>query len=100
MRRAAKVDANQPAIVAALREAGATVQSLAAIGDGCPDLLVGYQGVTLLMEIKDGTKPPSARRLTPDQLAWHGAWRGGALSVVMDEEGAIRALRVIEQGAP
>jgi hypothetical protein len=41
MRRAAKIDANQPQIVEALRKAGATVHSLAAVGNGIPDLLVG-----------------------------------------------------------
>ncbi len=74
--RAAKVDDNQRAIVAALRERGATVQLLHAVGRGCPDLLVGYRGMNLLIEVKDGRKPPSARQLTPDQIIWHRAWVG------------------------
>lgn len=78
MRRAAKVDRNQAEIVAALRAAGASVQSLAAIGEGCPDLLVGYRGKNMLMEVKDGLKPPSARLLKPDQVVWHISWRGHA----------------------
>lgn len=92
MRRAAKTDANQTEIVKALRSIGASVQSLATIGDGCPDLLVGYRGNTFLIEAKDGKKPPSARRLTEDQLKWHGAWRGGPLAVVCDVESAIRVV--------
>jgi len=95
MRRAAKVDANQEQVVTALRAAGATVQSLAAVGKGVPDLLVGFQGKTLLMDVKDGSKPPSARELTEDQLQWHGAWRGGPLSVVDGPEAALRALGVL-----
>jgi hypothetical protein len=47
--RAAKIDANQEAVVLALRSAGATVQSLAGVGKGVPDLLVGYKGQTLLI---------------------------------------------------
>ena len=82
MRRAAKIDANQTAIVSALRAAGATVQSLAAVGSGCPDLLVGHKGTTYLMECKDGRKSPSRRELTPDQIEWHVEWRGGACVVV------------------
>ena len=82
MRRAAKVDANQTQVVEALRAAGATVQSLAAVGQGVPDLLVGFRGQTVLLEVKDGRKPPSERRLTEQQLDWHGAWRGGPLAVV------------------
>jgi hypothetical protein len=76
VRRAAKVDANQSEIVAAFRKAGATVTPLHAVGQGCPDLLVGFRGVNYLVEVKDGAKPPSARKLTPDQVSWHDTWRG------------------------
>lgn len=41
-----------------------------------PDLLVGTRDRNVLLECKDGTKPPSARKLTPAQEAWHKAWRG------------------------
>lgn len=95
MRRAAKVDANQPEIVAALRAAGATVISLAACGSGIPDLLVGHAGKTALIEVKDGSLPPSKRQLTPDQLKWHGEWTGGTLAVVCDVESALRVLRIM-----
>ena len=76
MRRAAKVDANQTEIVNALRQVGASVQSLASTGKGCPDLLVGFRGVNWLLEIKDGQKVRSARKLTEDQVVWHQTWRG------------------------
>jgi len=74
--RAKKVDLNQMEIVATLRKIGATVQSLATVGNGCPDLLVGFQGINYLMEIKNGDKVPSAQELTPDQIKWHIEWRG------------------------
>ena len=76
MRRAAKIDANQTEIVKALRQVGASVQSLASTGKGCPDLLVGFRGVNWLLEIKDGQKVKSARKLTDDQVVWHQTWRG------------------------
>ena len=94
--RAAKIDANHEAVVLALRAAGATVQSLAGVGKGVPDLLVGYQGQTLLMEVKDGFKPPSKRSLNEDQLRWHGRWNGGALAVVDSPDAALRILGVIK----
>ena len=50
--RPSRVDANQAEIVAAFRAAGATVLHLHSIGHGCPDLLVGYQGRNLLVEVK------------------------------------------------
>ena len=94
--RAAKIDANHEAVVLALRAAGATVQSLAGVGKGVPDLLVGYKGQTLLMEIKDGFTPPSARLLTEDQLRWHGSWKGGALAVVDSPDAALRMIGVLK----
>ena len=96
MRRAARIDANQEQVVSALRAAGASVQSLAGVGVGVPDLLVGYQGKTLLLEVKDGKKPPSERRLTEDQVKWHGAWRGGPLAVVDGVDAALRMLGVMK----
>ena len=96
MRRAAKIDANQRLIVEALRKAGATVQSLAAVGHGVPDLLVGYRSKTALVEVKDGSKCPSARQLTADQQQWHQTWQGGTLAVVPDVEAALRVLKLME----
>ena len=76
MRRAAKVDANHKQVVKMFRRHGCSVHSLAAVGAGVPDLLVGYSGVTHLVEVKDGSKPPSQRKLTPAQVAFRDAWKG------------------------
>lgn len=94
MRRAAKTDANQTQVVSALRAAGATVQSLAAIGKGAPDLLVAFRGEMFLLEVKDGAKPPSARELKDDQVKWHEAW-GAPVSVVLGPEQALQAIGAI-----
>lgn len=91
MRRAAKIDANQPAIVAALRSIGATVTPIHAVGNGCPDLLVGFRQKNYVFEVKDGSKPPSARKLTDDEAIWFGNWRGEA-HVVESAEQAIQIL--------
>lgn len=93
--RAAKIDRNQPEIVAALRKVGATVQSLAGVGVGCPDLLCGFRGATFLLEVKDGEKAPSARELTPDQIEWHINWRGGPCQVVNDVAEALVAIGAV-----
>lgn len=93
--RAAKIDANQQAIVAALRKCGATVQSLAMVGSGCPDLLVGHQGKTVILELKDGSRPKSERQLTPDQIDWHINWRGGPCMVVNSVEEALASIGVV-----
>ena len=72
MRRAAKVDANQKEIVELLRQLGLTVQHLHNVGKGCPDLLVGHNGINYLIEVKDGLKG----KLTKDQIVWHNDWKG------------------------
>jgi hypothetical protein len=46
------------------------------VGDGCPDILFGGYGENHLAEIKDGKKPPSKQKLTPDQIFFHSKWRG------------------------
>ena len=92
-RRAAKVDANQAAIVGELRAVGASVQPLHTVGQGVPDLLVGFRGRNWLIEVKDGSKPPSERKLTPAQQDWHALWRGQVVTV-KDGDEALRALGV------
>ena len=82
MRRAARTDGNHAAIVAALRKIGATAFSLAAVGNGCPDMVVGYRGVNLLLEVKDGARPPSERSLTAAQKEFFAAWAGQAAVVI------------------
>lgn len=89
MRRAAKIDANQQNIVAALRKAGCSVAVTSNVGDGFPDLCVGRCNQVFLLEVKDGAKPPSARRLTPDQERFHAEWRGH-VAVVLCAEDALR----------
>lgn len=91
MRRAAKIDDNQTEIVAALRKLGASVQILSAVGQGCPDLLCGFRGKNILLEIKDGNKVISAQKLTPDQVDWHRRWQGQK-AVVNSVDAAIQVI--------
>lgn len=95
MRRAAKVDGNQGAIVAALVKAGASIVSLAQLGHGIPDLLVCFRRTLYLMEIKDGELVPSRRQLTPDQIKWISLWPGPVCIVTSVDE-ALRAIGAIE----
>ena len=75
--RHARVDDNHGEIVAAIRSVkGCSVQSLAGVGDGVPDLLIGARGRTYLVEVKDGSKPISRRCLTPAQIQWRYRWNG------------------------
>ena len=82
MRRwAARVDENQPTIVKGLRDLGASVQPLHSIGEGCPDLAVGFRGQNYFLEVKDPLKPRRDQMLTPHQVKWHGGWKGRVVVV-------------------
>jgi len=75
----AKIDVNQPEIVALLRKLGAGVFLVHRLKNFC-DIMVVHQGITVAVEIKDGSKPPSARKITAGEdkfsQAWmsHGGW--------------------------
>ena len=99
MRRAARTDATQTDIVSALRQAGAIVHSLAAVGNGMPDLLVLHRGQTILLECKDGRKSPSKRTLTPDQVRFMQDWQGGPIAIVDSVEAALRVLAACTNGS-
>jgi hypothetical protein len=86
--RANKADANQPAIVKALRKAGCLVQSAGAIGNGFPDLIVSFAGVVTLMEVK-----VPGKGLNEAQRIFHAVWADSRLCVVTTPEEAIRAAR-------
>lgn len=94
MRRAARVDDNQREIVEELRRVGCSVWSLAGVGKGFPDLAVGVRGRNLFLEVKDGSKPPCKRRLTPDEEAFHASWRGH-VAVVESVEDALKIVGVM-----
>ena len=69
--KAAKTDANQKAIVAALRKAGASVQVLSDKGQGVPDLIIGYKGMNYLIECKTEKGVLNKR-----QIKWFSSWLG------------------------
>jgi hypothetical protein len=66
------VDQNQLEIVRGLEAIGCDVCEI-----GWPvDLLVGFRKRNFLIEVKDPNKPPSKRRLTPEQVEFFKMWRG------------------------
>lgn len=92
MRYANRIDANQNDIVRALRGLGAYVRIISQ-GDGIPDLLVGYRGRTVLIEVKDGDKVPSAQKLTTAEEKFHMEWTGDTCVIVNSVESALQVLR-------
>jgi hypothetical protein len=76
-----------------LRSAGFSVTSTAALGGGFPDLCIGRNGITVLLELKDGTRPLSQRALTEAEERWHSSWAGCAAVANSPEE----ALKIAEE---
>lgn len=91
MRRAGRTDSNQTAVVDALRAVGAKVAITSQVGGGFPDLVVTFRDCVHLLEVKDGDKPPSARRLTPAELEFA---RQHPVAVVCTPAEALRAIGV------
>jgi hypothetical protein len=91
MRRVARRDANERRVIDALRACGAYVKQIN--DEGAFDLLVSYRGHTLLLEVKDGDKPPSARALTPAESKFHAEWPGTNLYIVNSEHEALDILK-------
>lgn len=85
--KVARVDENQKQIVRYLRDKGVSVSVTSATGRGFPDLVCGYKGKNILLELKDGNKPLSAQVLTPEQRIWHHDWKG-QVAVVNTPEAA------------
>lgn len=83
MRRAAKVDANHAEIVQALRSVGWCVWGTFRMGEGFPDVLMARAGVLRLVEIKDGTKIPSKRKLTPPQVIFRDQLQAAGVPVII-----------------
>jgi hypothetical protein len=89
---AKKVDKNQAVVVKALRDNGADVYLLHMVGKGIPDLLVAYEGHTILIEIKDGAH----KVFTPDQIKFIAGWKGGHLYRVNSSEEALDVLKSLK----
>ena len=89
---AKKVDKNQASVVKALRDNGADVHLLHMVGAGIPDLLVAYEGHTILMEVKDGAD----KKFTPDQIKFIAGWKGDHLYRVNSSEEALEVLKSLK----
>jgi hypothetical protein len=96
MRQRARTDSTQAAIVAALRQAGATVHDTSKVGGGFPDIIAGrvmpcpfcqaHTPRNVLIECKAGRG-----KLNKLQEEFHASWRG-PITVVKTVEEALVAV--------
>lgn len=98
MRRRAKSDSNQADIVSELRQIGAFVRDMSAVGDGWPDLCVWFRGATHWLEVKAdraavNRKSSTAQRQQEirDRAREHGVH----IYVVTSSEEAMRAIGAV-----
>lgn len=84
-----KRDANENAIILALRAVGAKVRQLS--DKGIPDLLVGFHAEIYLLEVK---QPKGV--LTPDQIEFAKEWEGYPVHVVRSVSEALQVIGAVE----
>ena len=53
-----------------------TYKDTSQLGNGFPDLEIGYHDDNYLFEVKDGDQPPSKRELTEAEKEFHKDWLG------------------------
>jgi len=92
MTYAKRVDVNHQEIVKKFRELGASVFDSSGIGRGFPDILVGFNGNTTLVEIKSGEK----KKFTEAQLKFMSEWKGSSVTRINDVEGAERLINIMK----
>ncbi len=91
-----RTDANHAAIMRHLRTLGCSVKDVSMV-PGFVDLVVGTGRVTELVEIKDGSKPPSAQKLTPAEERFWLTWAGRTPHVVRDLAQASRLVELMRE---
>ena len=89
--RAAKVDANQPEIVKALRKLGWYVLIISQLKNCC-DLMISKNGRTIAIEVKDGAKPKSTQKLSEGEKKFMSEWQGEYKIIAsLDDLGGLNA---------
>ncbi len=83
-------DANHAEIVGVFESLDCSVLDVSAAPCGF-DLIVGYKTQAIAVEVKDGSKPPSARKLTLNENNAHNAWRGPKCVVKNNDEAVLVA---------
>jgi len=87
-----RVDENQSQIIHTFIALGASVLNLSRVGEGCPDILIGYKKHSVLCEIKRNDKAP----YTESQVKFMQNWRGGAISRIDSVDAAIRLIKMLD----
>ena len=84
--RGKRKDANHNEVTEFLSRHGWSVADTSALGFGFPDAVCGKPGICVVVEIKDGSKPPSERKLTEAEQKFRDNWTGPYVLAVSPED--------------
>jgi Holliday junction resolvase len=93
MTYAKRVDSNHSLIVKTLRDLGCSVFDTSRVAGGFPDILVGKNSKTAMVEIKRNATAP----YTEAQKKFMQNWRGSTVCRIHDIEGAINLAKTLEK---
>lgn len=101
MRLKGRTDANQEALVKLWRKMGVSVWITSNVGGGGPDCVLGLLNgsghkVNVMIEIKDGQKIPSKKKLTVAEEEFHANWRGD-IRIIKSVDEAVSLVNSIRQ---
>ena len=91
MAYAKRIDENQTLIVKTLRSMGCSVFDTSQVGRGFPDLVVGKNNKTILVEIKSDQKS----KYTSAQELFMMNWRGSGVARIDSVDNAIRLVKLL-----
>ena len=94
MSYARRVDANHSIIVKTFRDLGCSVFDTSRVAGGFPDILVGVNQRTALVEIKSS----ASARFTPAQETFMLNWQGSTVARIDSVEAAIRLVNLLKSG--
>jgi len=92
MAYAKRVDSNHSDIVKTLRDLGCSVFDTSRVAGGFPDLVVGRNNKTVLVEVKADKKS----KFTPAQEMFMMNWRGSTVVRIDSVDSAIRLVKLLD----
>jgi hypothetical protein len=93
MTYARRVDANHSEIVKTFKDMGCSVFDSSRMAGGFPDLVLGVNKITCLVEIKSS----AIARYTPAQEAFMLNWRGSSVARIDSVDAAIRLVNLLKK---
>ena len=93
MTYARRVDSNQSEIVRTLKDMGCSVFDSSRMAGGFPDLVIGVNKVTCLVEIKSSDKA----KYTSAQEAFMMNWHGSTVARIDSVDAAIRLVNMLKK---